>query len=108
MPSEKIVNSKSPRVVRCMTFSSCENDAGPSVALPMRSGSLKLLLPIILHHLKKVSTRRSPRDAVGLVRINHEPELLAGIDECVHHLDAVLKMDIIVIGSVHQQERSMQ
>jgi hypothetical protein len=47
-------------------------------------------------------------DAVRLVGINHETELLAGLDESFDHLNAVLEMHIVIARSVSQQERASQ
>src|SRR5580704_16719287 len=46
--------------------------------------------------------------AVGLVGIGHEAELFAGFDQRFDHLDAVLEMDVVVAGAVHEQQRSVQ
>lgn len=47
-------------------------------------------------------------NAMRLARIHHQTELLVRLNECLNHLNAVLKVDIVVARSMHQQQRAMQ
>ena len=47
-------------------------------------------------------------DAMGLAGISHEAELLARLDELFNHLNAVLKMYVVIAGAMGQQQGSVQ
>jgi hypothetical protein len=44
-----------------------------------------------------------PGDPVNLARIEHQPELLLGIDEAIDHLNAVLHVDIVIARAMDKQ-----
>ena len=63
---------------------------------------------MIFHHVKQMSSRGWAGDAVGFIGIEHETELLAGLDQRIDHLDGVLQVDVVVARAVGEQERSVQ
>src|SRR5690348_6183538 len=77
VPSEMMVNSKSPRVIF------------------LTRHLFQFRLEMMLDQLEEVSTGGLSGDAVGLVGVNHQPERFVGLDEGVDHLHAVLEVDVV-------------
>ena len=50
--------------------------------------------------VEQVLARLGARDAVSFVGIDHQPELLACLDQRVNHLNAVLEVHVVVAGTV--------
>ena len=63
---------------------------------------------MIFNHVEEVIAGLAPGNAVGFVGINHQLELFAGINQRIHHLNAVLKMYVVVAGSVRDEQRTVQ
>ena len=47
-------------------------------------------------------------DAMRFIGIDHQPELLARLDQRINHLNAVLEVHVVVARAMHQQQRSVQ
>lgn len=58
--------------------------------------SLQFVGEVVLDHVEEVVAVDGAGDAVGLVGVGHEAELLAGADEAFDHLNAVFEVDVIV------------
>src|SRR6267154_2825393 len=65
---------------------------------------LQLTFKVILNHVKQMNPRLFAGNAVSLIGIDHQTKLLAGLDQRIDHLDAVLKMHIVIACSVHQHQ----
>ena len=63
---------------------------------------------MILNHMEQMIAISRTADPVRLPWIRHKPKLLRGINQRLNHLNAVLKVDIVVACAVNQQQRSMQ
>ena len=68
----------------------------------------QLPLKVIRNHREQMHPRIFSRDAVRLVGIDHQPELLPRLDQRINHLNAVLKVDIVVARAMYQQQRPVQ
>ena len=55
---------------------------------------------MIFDHVKQVGAILRSFDAVSFVGICHEAKLLAGSNERVDHLNAILKVHVVVLGAV--------
>src|SRR2546426_8303947 len=110
MPSEIAVSSNSPRVMRCMNaapgFELCRTrrpTGPPSAAVPRGLCLFQFAFKMVFDHVKQVGAVRGSRDTVRFAGIHHEAELLARLDQRLHHLYAVLEVYVIVAGALHQQ-----
>ena len=65
--------------------------------------SLQLTIDEVGHQLVKVEAGVAPIDAVVLIGIDSEFELLTSIFKGSNHVDRILEMDIVVARSVDQQ-----
>src|SRR5204862_7656929 len=63
---------------------------------------------MILNHMEQMIAISRTTDPVCLSWIGHKPKLLRGINQRLNHLNAVLKVDVIVACAVNEQQRSMQ
>lgn len=69
------------------------------------SSSLLLQLPfkVFFDHVEQMIAGLAAGDAVRFVGIDHQAELLAGVDQRVDHLNAVLEVNVVVAGAVRDQ-----
>ena len=74
---------------------------------PLLSGG-KVLLEVVFDQVEQMRACGLSGDAVCLAGIQHQLELLAGVNESVDHLDGVLHVDVVVAGAVNFQQAAMQ
>ena len=69
---------------------------------------LQFVLEVIEDQVEEVVAVICAADAVRLVGIDHETELLARLDQRFDHLNGVLEMHVVVSSAVGQEKRAVQ
>ncbi len=69
---------------------------------------LEVSLPEFVHRFVDVQLRRIVLNTVLAHRVNHHIERNSGLDQLIGETSGILRMHVVVVSSVHQQQAAVQ